>query len=63
MADAPRFIFSDIDGTFIDPDARVTPRTQEVVARALRSGAHGQLLEHGGEPAVRPPRRQREVRP
>lgn len=39
MAQAPQLICSDIDGTFIDPEQRVTPRTKAVVDRALRAGA------------------------
>lgn len=63
MADAPRFIFSDIDGTFIDPDARVTPRTQEVVARALRSGAHFALATGRPHRWLAPVLEQLSVRP
>lgn len=40
MVSAPRFIASDIDGTFIDPAHRVTARTRDVVVRAIESGAH-----------------------
>ncbi|MDD7582974.1 HAD family hydrolase [Corynebacterium sp. 32222D000AT] len=40
MVPAPRFIASDIDGTFIDPAHRVTARTRDVVVRAIESGAH-----------------------
>lgn len=36
---APQLIISDIDGTFITPTGRVTPRLRDVVVRAVRSGA------------------------
>ncbi len=36
----PRLIASDIDGTFLDPNHRVTQRTRDVVARAVESGTH-----------------------
>ena len=36
---APQLIISDIDGTFINPAGRVTPRLRDVVVRAVRSGA------------------------
>ena len=37
---APRFIISDIDGTFLTSAGRVTPRLREVVMRAVRAGAY-----------------------
>lgn len=37
---SPKFIASDIDGTFLDPNHRVTKRTREVVVRAVEAGAH-----------------------
>ena len=36
---APKLIISDIDGTFITPTGRVTPRLRDTVVRAVRSGA------------------------
>jgi len=36
---APKLIISDIDGTFLNPYGRVTPRLRDVVGRAVRSGA------------------------
>jgi len=36
---APKLIISDIDGTFLNPHGRVTPRLRDVVGRAVRSGA------------------------
>ena len=36
---APQLIISDIDGTFINPAGRVTPRLRDLVVRAVRSGA------------------------
>lgn len=38
--DAPRFIASDIDGTFLDPAHRVTKRLREVLVRAVARGTH-----------------------
>ena len=37
--DAPKFIASDIDGTFLNPDHRVVPRNRDVVTRAVEDGA------------------------
>ncbi|WP_288833157.1 HAD family hydrolase [uncultured Corynebacterium sp.] len=37
---APRLIISDIDGTFLSSNGRVTPRLRDVVMRAVRSGVH-----------------------
>ncbi|WP_291313913.1 Cof-type HAD-IIB family hydrolase [Corynebacterium sp. UBA2622] len=37
---APRLIVSDIDGTFLNSNGRVTPRLRDVVMRAVRSGVH-----------------------
>ncbi|QNE90330.1 HAD family hydrolase [Corynebacterium incognita] len=37
---APRFIISDIDGTFLDANHRVSQRTRDVVARATAAGTH-----------------------
>lgn len=37
---APRLIISDIDGTFLNSNGRVTPRLRDVVMRAVRSGVH-----------------------
>ncbi|QDZ43361.1 HAD family hydrolase [Corynebacterium sp. sy039] len=37
---APRFIVSDIDGTFLGENARVAPRTRAVVERATSQGTH-----------------------
>ncbi|AQQ16239.1 Sugar phosphatase YidA [Corynebacterium glaucum] len=35
----PKLIISDIDGTFLNSQGRVTPRLRDVVARAVRAGA------------------------
>lgn len=35
----PKMIASDIDGTFLNSDGRVTPRLRDAVARAIRKGA------------------------
>ena len=51
---APRLIISDIDGTFLNSNGRVTPRLRDVVMRAVRSGdtsiprteLHGKDLSH-----------------
>ena len=37
---APRLIISDIDGTFLNSNGRVTPRLRDAVMRAVRSGVH-----------------------
>ncbi|APT83568.1 Cof-type HAD-IIB family hydrolase [Corynebacterium ammoniagenes] len=37
--DAPKFIASDIDGTFLNPEHRVVSRNRDVVTRAVQSGA------------------------
>ena len=37
--DAPKFIASDIDGTFLNPEHRVVPRNRDVVTRAVQAGA------------------------
>lgn len=36
----PKLIISDIDGTFLNSQGRVSPRLREVVTRAVRQGAH-----------------------
>ncbi|NWO17762.1 MAG: HAD family hydrolase [Corynebacterium sp.] len=38
--EAPKFIASDIDGTFLNPEHRVVSRNRDVVTRAVQSGAH-----------------------
>ncbi|WP_293771695.1 HAD family hydrolase [uncultured Corynebacterium sp.] len=40
MERAPRLIASDIDGTFLDRNHRVTKRNRDVVVRAVAAGAH-----------------------
>lgn len=40
---APRLIVSDIDGTFLNSNGRVTPRLRDAVMRAVRSGVHFSL--------------------
>lgn len=40
LGKAPRLIASDIDGTFLDPNHRVSPRLREVVMRAVNSGTY-----------------------
>ncbi|MCQ4618958.1 HAD family phosphatase [Corynebacterium sp. CCUG 59401] len=37
---APRLIVSDIDGTLLDSNGRVSPRLRDKLARAVRSGTH-----------------------
>lgn len=37
---APKLIISDIDGTFLNSQGRVSPRLRDVVARAVRRGVH-----------------------
>ena len=37
--EAPKFIASDIDGTFLNPEHRVVSRNRDVVTRAVQSGA------------------------
>lgn len=37
---APRLIVSDIDGTLLDSNGRVSPRLRDTVARAVRGGTH-----------------------
>ncbi|AWB84853.1 HAD family hydrolase [Corynebacterium liangguodongii] len=39
-ATTPRLIVSDIDGTFINSNGRVSPRLRAAVMRAVRSGVH-----------------------
>ena len=36
----PALIATDVDGTLLDPDERITPRTRGGVAAAVGSGAH-----------------------
>ncbi|WP_026424802.1 HAD family hydrolase [Actinokineospora inagensis] len=48
--DAPRLVASDIDGTLLDPLARVTPRTAAAVARVVAAGTPFVLV------SGRPPR-------
>lgn len=36
----PKLIISDIDGTFLNSQGRVSPRLRDVVTRAVRGGAH-----------------------
>jgi len=35
---APRLVATDVDGTLLDPDSRVTPRAAAVIERLLASG-------------------------
>ena len=39
-APPPRLVASDLDGTLLDPQGRVTPRTRAAVQRAVAAGAH-----------------------
>lgn len=36
----PALIASDVDGTLLDPEERVTPRTRDAITAAVASGAH-----------------------
>ncbi len=40
---APRLIASDIDGTLLDRNHRVTRRNREAIARAVSGGAYFEL--------------------
>lgn len=50
----PALIASDVDGTLLDPDERVTRRTREAVAAAVAGGAHF-VLATGRPPRWIPP--------
>lgn len=50
----PALIATDVDGTLLDPDERITPRTREAVAAAVGSGAHF-VLATGRPPRWIPP--------
>lgn len=50
----PALIATDVDGTLLDPDERITPRTREAVAAAVASGAHF-VLATGRPPRWIPP--------
>lgn len=50
----PALIASDVDGTLLNPDERVTARTRDVVRAAVASGAHF-LLATGRPPRWIPP--------
>ena len=50
----PALIASDVDGTLLGPDERVTPRTREAVAAAVAGGAHF-VLATGRPPRWIPP--------
>ena len=50
----PALIASDVDGTLLDPDERVTVRTRQAVAAAVAGGAHF-VLATGRPPRWIPP--------
>ena len=50
----PALIASDVDGTLLGPDERVTPRTRDAVAAAVAGGAHF-VLATGRPPRWIPP--------
>lgn len=50
----PALIATDVDGTLLDPDERVTPRTRDAVAAAVAGGAHF-VLATGRPPRWIPP--------
>ena len=50
----PALIASDVDGTLLDPDEQVTPRTRDAVAAAVAGGAHF-VLATGRPPRWIPP--------
>jgi len=50
----PALIASDVDGTLLDPDERVTRRTRDAVAAAVAGGAHF-VLATGRPPRWIPP--------
>jgi Cof subfamily protein (haloacid dehalogenase superfamily) len=51
---APRLVATDVDGTLLDPDDRVTPRTAAVIGRLVASGI-GFVLVTGRPPRWIPP--------
>lgn len=50
----PSLVATDVDGTLLDPDERVTARTREAVAAAVAGGAHF-VLATGRPPRWIPP--------
>ena len=50
----PALVATDVDGTLLDPDERITPRTREAVAAAVAGGAHF-VLATGRPPRWIPP--------
>jgi hypothetical protein len=51
---APRLVASDVDGTLLDPEGRVTPRAAAVIGRTVASGV-GFVLVTGRPPRWIPP--------
>lgn len=51
---APRLVATDVDGTLLDPDHRVTPRAAAVIGRAVAAGV-GFVLVTGRPPRWIPP--------
>ena len=51
---APRLVATDVDGTLLDPDDRVTPRAAAVVDRLIAAGV-GFVLVTGRPPRWIPP--------
>lgn len=60
---APRFIVSDIDGTILDGNHRVTKRTREVITRAVDAGARFALATGRPHRWIAPVLEQLPVRP
>ena len=50
----PAMVATDVDGTLLDPDERITPRTRQAVAAAVAGGAHF-VLATGRPPRWIPP--------
>lgn len=50
----PALVATDVDGTLLDPDERITPRTRGAVAAAVAAGAHF-VLATGRPPRWIPP--------
>ena len=50
----PALVATDVDGTLLDPDDRITPRTRDAIAAAVAGGAHF-VLATGRPPRWIPP--------
>ncbi|MFH0411459.1 HAD family hydrolase [Corynebacterium sp. L4756] len=60
---APKFIASDIDGTFLNPDHRVVPRNRDVVVNAVQAGAKFALATGRPHRWIEPVLEQLPIRP